>query len=145
MSVRRISHTLRVSTNTKSRSDTHAVLRRPLRVSKITLSLPYVRTDFDLQHSPKYEHWKGSKFQTVTQKDFYGYWFLGPPKSVLILPNSLTLKRLFDQKLYFTHLLLTTLWFQALVTFSNSRNRSAVSWTERIPPNGWIRRPPTPT
>lgn len=34
---------------------------------------------------------------------------------------------------WFTHLLLTLWWIQALATFSHQRNRSGVSWTDRIP------------
>lgn len=34
---------------------------------------------------------------------------------------------------WFTHLLLTLWWIQALATFSHQRNCSGVSWTDRIP------------
>lgn len=41
------------------------------------------------------------------------------------------LKRRSIKNGYFTHLLLSTLRIWALVTFSNARNRSRVTWTER--------------
>lgn len=46
------------------------------------------------------------------------------------------LKGLFTQFCHFTHLLLTTLQLETLLTFSNLHSCSVVSQTEKIPPRG---------